>query len=509
MKRALTAQEMRRVDAAAADHGMPGSVLMENGGAAIAQLAVTHAAPNGRFVIVCGPGNNGGDGMVAARHLTSAGRTVFIELLGAVAELEGDPARNARSLNASGITLSPIPDDLPIGTGDVVIDAIFGSGANRAPEGKFADAIGRISVWRAAGAKVISADIPSGLHSDTGQPYAPCVTADLTVALGFLKLGQAIEPGASRSGQIELIDIGIPRAAQSVLGNQGTFLLEESDVRGRLPVRKAEAHKGTFGHVLVIAGSRGKTGAAALAGLAALRSGAGLVTVATRPDALAQVLHHGPELMGVELNGDGPLGMADFNALLDAADGKQALVIGPGLARGPETARVLGALLEEVSVPVVLDADGLNAFAGNVEVLDKAKGELLLTPHPGEMARLIGKTNAEVNADRVGIARAFATQHSVVLLLKGARSVISRHDGAVFINPTGNPGMATGGTGDVLAGLAGALLAQGLTPEDAAVVGAWAHGAAGDFAAAHRGHLGLVASDLLAHLGDVWTRWNR
>lgn len=509
MKRALTAQEMRRVDAAAADHGMPGSVLMENAGAAIAQLAVAHAASNGRFVIICGPGNNGGDGMVAARHLVSAGRTVFIELLGAVSELEGDPARNARSLNSSGITLSPIPDDLPIGAGDVVIDAIFGSGLNRPPDGKFADAIGRISVWRAAGAKVIAADIPSGLHADNGVPYAPCVTADLTAALGFLKLGQAIEPGASRSGQIELIDIGIPRAAQSVLGNQGTFLLEESDVRGRLPVRRAEAHKGTFGHVLVIAGSKGKTGAGALAGIAALRSGAGLVTVATRQDALGQILLHAPELMGVELVGDGPLAMADFNALLDAADGKQALVIGPGLARGPETARVLGALLEEISIPTVLDADGLNAFAGSVETLDKAKGELLLTPHPGEMARLIGKSNAEVNADRVGVARSFATQHSVVLLLKGARSVISRHDGAVFINPTGNPGMATGGTGDVLAGITGALLAQGLTPEDAAVVGAWAHGAAGDVAASRRGLLGLVASDLIEHLGDVWTRWNR
>lgn len=509
MKRALTAQEMRRVDAASADHGMPGSVLMENAGAALAKTALSMSAPQGRFVILCGTGNNGADGFVAARHLSSAGRTVFIELLGEVSSLQGDAARNARALTASGLTFAPISDDLPIGAGDVVIDAIFGTGLSRAPEGKFADAIGRISVWRAAGAKVVSADLPSGLSSDTGLPFAPCVTADATTAFGFLKLGQTIEPGAQRSGCIELVDIGIPRAAQTVLPSQGTFLIEESDVKNRLPARRAESHKGTFGHVLVIAGSWGKTGAAALVAKAALRSGAGLVTVATRPECLQPIMQHAPEIMGVELVSEGALGLGDFNSILEAADGKQAVVIGPGIDRGDETVRLLGSLLEELTIPCVLDADALNAIATNPSVLDKAKGEILLTPHPGEMGRLIGKTAAEVNADRVGIARSFATQHSVVLLLKGARTVISRHDGAVFINPTGNAGMATGGSGDVLAGLTGALLAQGLSTEDAALVGAWAHGAAGDVAAAKHGQLGLIASDLIDHLGDVWTRWNR
>lgn len=509
MKRTLTAAEMRRVDAAAADHGMPASVLMENAGAALARAALALAGPQGRFLVLCGPGNNGGDGFVAARHLAGAGRSVSLELVGDAGALQGDAARNARSLASSGLTAAPIPEELPVGAGDVIVDALLGTGLNRAPEGALADAIGRISVWRAAGAKVLSADVPSGLHADTGVPFAPCVTADATASFGFLKLGQAIEPGASRSGAIELVDIGIPRAAHAVLHSQGTFLLEESDVRGRLAPRRPDSHKGTFGHVLVIAGSWGKTGAAALAATAALRSGAGLVTVATRPEALQPVMQHAPEIMGVELVNDGPLGLGDFNSILEAADGKQAVVIGPGIARGDETGRLLGALLEELTVPCVLDADALTAVAGNPEVLDKAKGELLLTPHPGEMARLIGKTTAEIGADRVGVARAFATQHSVVLLLKGARSLVARHDGAVFINPTGNPGMATGGTGDVLAGLAGALLAQGLSTEDAAIVGAWAHGAAGDLAAARRGQLGLIASDLLEHLGDVWTRWGR
>jgi NAD(P)H-hydrate epimerase len=500
---------MRRVDAASADHGMLGSVLMENAGSALARAALALAGAQGRFLVVCGTGNNGADGLVAARHLHGAGRTVFVELLGEVAELQGDAARNLRALDASGVSCAAISDELPVGAGDVVIDAVFGSGLNRAPEGRFADAIGRISVWRAAGAKVIAADLPSGLSSDTGVPFAPCVSADATCAFGFLKLGQALEPGASRCGALELVDIGIPRAAQSVLTGPGVFLLEEKDVQDRLAPRRVDGHKGTFGHVLVIAGSWGKTGAAALSALGALRTGAGLVTVASRPEALQPILQHAPEIMGVELVNDGPLGLGDINSILEAADGKQALVIGPGIARGPETGRLIGALLEELSVPCVLDADALNALEGQVGLLDKAKGELLLTPHPGEMSRLTGRPTAELNADRVGAARQFAQAHSVVLLLKGARTVIARHDGAVFINPTGNAGMATGGSGDVLAGMTGALLAQGLSTEDAAVVGAWAHGAAGDLAVQRRGQLGLIASDLLEHLGDVWTRWRR
>lgn len=509
MKRVLTAQEMRRVDAASADHGMPGSVLMENAGLAMARTATGLAGPQGRFLVLCGTGNNGGDGLVAARHLVSAGRSVFVELLGDAASLQGDPARNLRALEASGLSCAPIPEDLPVGPGDVVLDAVFGSGLNRAPEGRFADAIGRMSVWRAAGAKVVAADLPSGLDTDTGVPFAPCVTADVTTAFGFLKLGQALEPGASRCGTLEVVDIGIPRAAQGVLAGAGVFLLEERDVQARLAPRRVDGHKGTFGHVLVVAGSWGKTGAGALTAKAALRTGAGLVTVASRPEALQPILQHTPEVMGVELVNDGPLGLGDFNSILEAADGKQALVIGPGIARGPETGRLLCALLEELTIPCVLDADALTALEGQSALLDKAKGELLLTPHPGEMARLVGRPTTEINADRVGVARQFSQAHSVVLLLKGARTVIARHDGAVFINPTGNAGMATGGSGDVLAGMTGALLAQGLSTEDAAVVGAWAHGASGDLAALRRGQLGLIASDLIEHLGDVWTRWGR
>jgi ADP-dependent NAD(P)H-hydrate dehydratase / NAD(P)H-hydrate epimerase len=261
--------------------------------------------------------------------------------------------------------------------------------------------------------------------------------------------------------------------------------------------------------VLVVAGSWGKTGSAALAGLGALRAGAGLVTVATRYRSLPHVLQHAPELMGAELSSEGPLGLNDLNALLEAADGKRAVVFGPGIERGPETARLLGAFLEELAIPCVIDADGLNALAGNLEILKKAKGELLLTPHPGEMSRLIGKPVAEVQRDRVGHARAFAREAQVVLVLKGARTVIAREDGTVFINPTGNAGMATGGTGDVLSGICGALVAQGLSSEDAAICGVYVHGLAGDCAAKRRGQMGLIASDLLDGLGEVWSSWSR
>jgi hydroxyethylthiazole kinase-like uncharacterized protein yjeF len=516
MKRALTAAQMRAVDRASIDHGMPASVLMENAGQALARGALELAAANGRFLVLCGSGNNGGDGLVAARHLAALGRAVLVELVGRPELLSGEPQRNLKALAANGVTVAPIDPDLMVGPGDVVIDALLGTGLARAPEGLFADAIGRVSVWRASGAKVVAADLPSGLDSDTGfsplgegQAQVPCVTADLTTCFGFLKLGQAIEPGASRCGRIDVVDIGIPRAALQALTGPGAHLVEESDVRRRIPERKAEGHKGTYGHVLVVAGSWGKTGAAALAGLAALRAGAGLVTVATRPEALALVLQYAPELMGIELTNEGPLGRGDLNSLLEAAEGKQAVVFGPGLGHGVDTGRLLAAFLEELEVACVIDADGLNALEGHHELLQKAKGELLLTPHPGEMSRLLGVTVAEVQRDRVSAARLLARDAQVTVMLKGARTVIARDDGEVFINPTGNPGMATGGSGDVLAGICGALLAQGLSSEDAAVAGAYVHGLAGDLVARRTGEMGLIASDLIGGLGEVWTSWNR
>jgi NAD(P)H-hydrate epimerase len=261
--------------------------------------------------------------------------------------------------------------------------------------------------------------------------------------------------------------------------------------------------------VLVVAGSPGKTGAAAMVALSALRSGAGLVTVATRPEALPWVMAHSPEIMGIPLPGEGPLGKGDLEALKAALEGKDALVMGPGIPRGPETGALIGDLLAAVEVPAVLDADALNAVAEDLKVLREAKGPVVLTPHPGEMARLWGRTTKDVQAHRVGVALNLATSLNCTVVLKGSRTLIAEAGGRVFINPTGNAGMATGGTGDVLSGVCGALLAQGIPLPKAAWTAVYAHGLAGDLMAQQRGLMGLIATDLLIGLGHVWTRWER
>jgi NAD(P)H-hydrate epimerase len=335
------------------------------------------------------------------------------------------------------------------------------------------------------------------------------VAADATVTFGYLKTGHLVEPGAQLSGQVTVADIGLPVPEGAGIRGPLTALLEEVDVRSRIRTRRPDSHKGTFGHVLVVAGSRGKTGAAALSAQGALRAGAGLVTVATRPDALFSVMSATPELMGQELPGDGPLGPNDAMAILQAAEGKQAVVLGPGIPRGEHTGHLLRTLLAELAIPMVIDADGLNALAGNLDALSSAQAPALLTPHPGEMSRLAGRATSEVQADRINAARALAQAHNAVVVLKGARSVIALENGSCFVNPTGNPGMATGGTGDVLAGVCGGLLAQGLSREDAAMIGAYVHGLAGDKVAKRTGRMGLIASDLLGGLQEVWVEWDK
>ena len=258
MRRLVTAAQMRQVDAAAIEqHGMPASVLMENAGAHLAQAALELSAAHGRFIILCGRGNNGGDGLVAARRLHVAGRQVFVEVVGGTDLLDGEPKRNLMALQAAGLSPTTIPDELRAKPGDVVVDALFGTGLSRAPEGPWAEAISRIRSWRSAGAKVVAADVPSGLHSDSGQPFDPCVEADLTVAFGLCKVGQAVEPGRMLSGQVREVEIGIPEVAWRELPRPAVWRVEEADAKARIPLRRAEGHKGTYGHVLVVAGSWG------------------------------------------------------------------------------------------------------------------------------------------------------------------------------------------------------------------------------------------------------------
>jgi hydroxyethylthiazole kinase-like uncharacterized protein yjeF len=503
MQPLLTAAETRAAEAGAERRGLPSSVLMENAGTAVAQAAANLGGPTARFLVVAGPGNNGGDGYVAARKLHAAGRQVEAWRVADAALLKGDAARNHTALEQSGVPIHASAAALPLRPGDVVIDSLFGTGLARAPSGEAADAIRQVLRWRVAGVRVLAVDLPSGLSSDTGRAFEPCVTADLTLTFGAQKVGLALEPGATLAGRIEVVDIGLGELATS------TWLLEPSDGPRWLPPRRSDTNKGTYGHLLVIAGSRGKSGAAALAGLAALRSGVGLCTIATPADALSDVQGHAPELMGVALPASAVLGPTHLDVLLAAAEGKEAVVVGPGIPRGAETHVLLGELLGRLDIPVLIDADGLNALAGHPELLQRSRAPVVLTPHPGEMARLAGKSVPEVQADRLRTASSFARANRVVLVLKGARTLVAEPGGQLRVNPTGNPGMATGGTGDVLSGMIGAFLAQGLSPADAASVGVLAHGLAGDAAARRWGRLGVIASDLTAALGEVWTEWRR
>ncbi|WP_434379911.1 NAD(P)H-hydrate dehydratase [Melittangium boletus] len=507
MRRVLTTERMRAAEQAAeAHHGLPSALLMENAGRALADVAHALAAPEGRHVVVCGPGNNGGDGLVAARFLRARGARVALVLVGDAAKRTTDVQRNLLAVGLEPQALAGVETPRP---GDVVVDALFGTGLSRAPEGAFAEAIAHMRRWREAGAKVVAADVPSGLQSDSAEPFAPCVEADVTVSFGELKPAQVLEPGATLCGEVRRVDIGLPAAAVAPRAGEELFLVEEADAREALAPRRSDTHKGTYGHVLVVAGSPGKSGAAALSALGALRGGAGLVTVATRAAVVESVLGHAPEVMGWPLETPGPLGLADLEPLLAAAEGKSALVVGPGIPRGEETARLLGELLARTEAPVVLDADALNAVAPDLGVLRRAKGPLVLTPHPGEMSRLAGVSTKALQKERVKGARDFARTHGVTLVLKGARTLVAHPDGTVDVNPTGNPGMSTGGTGDVLSGLLGALLAQGLPPPEAARTAVFAHGLAGDLMLARRGKLGLIATDVVKGLCQVWTRWDR
>lgn len=509
--RLVGSAEMREIDRTAiADLGIPSLTLMDRAGRAVAEAAVPLAGPRGRFVVVAGGGNNGGDGYVVARLLRAAGRDARVVALAPTARLSPDARAVREQAERAGV---PIDEggglaSLAAGVGDVVVDAIFGTGLSRAPEGAFAEAIARIEAARVAGARVVAVDVPSGLSADTGRPLGACVRADRTVTFAFQKLGLVLHPGASLAGEVTVADIGIPpEAARRV--PLGAELLTEPEARLLVPPRAADAHKGDAGRVLVLAGSPGKTGAAHLSLTGALRGGAGLVTLAARAEVLPLALAGRPEAMSLALAGAAPLGRADLQVLLAAAKGVDALVIGPGIPRGPETAELLAALLGRAGVPAVLDADALNAFAEAGLPPGAEDVPVVVTPHPGEMARLCGTSIAAVQADRLGIAQAKAREWKVTVVLKGARTVVADPEGPPAVIPTGNPGLATGGTGDVLAGLVGALLAGGLPPPAAGRVGAWVHGRAGDLAAARLGQRGLLAGDLGEAIGAVWAEWRR
>jgi len=508
MRPVLTAAEMRRVDERAiGELGIPGATLMENAGRGAAERILAALPGLGlprrgaRVAIVCGKGGNGGDGFVVARWLKRAGHRVEVFLLARPAELRGDAALKHRELERRGVRARVVEDAAalarPLAAAHLVVDALLGTGARGAPAPLVADAIARIN---ASGRPVVALDVPSGLPADGGAPPGPVVRAALTPTFAGVKRGLVEGPGLELAGRVEVVDIGVPAA--EVARGIHTFLLEAADVAPHFPVRRRDAHKGAYGHLLVVAGSVGKTGAAALAARAAMRAGAGLVTVATAASAQPVVASLLLEAMSEPLpeTAAKTVALEAREALDELAARRDAVALGPGLGLDADTQALARALVFECARPCAVDADALTALAGHLERLRGAPAPRCLTPHPGEMARMLGVTVEDVQRDRVATVRRFATAWGVHVVLKGAASVIGRPDGAVLLNPTGNPGMASGGTGDVLTGVLGAFLARGLAPGDALASAVYLHGLAGDLAAVRQGQEALIAGDVVEAL---------
>ncbi len=493
------------------EYGLPGAVLMENAGRGVFHLLKERYPDlaDKKVIVFSGKGNNGGDGFVIARALMDLGCRVDLLLLGQVASLKADAKLHAGIAIKAGVPVHEIDSGSlkkfqhSVRHADILIDAIFGTGFKPPATGFFAEVIDWVN---SAEKFIVAVDIPSGLDADTGQILGPHVQADLTAAFGCLKRSHCLYPAATSMGDVALVDIGLPR--QSVAEEKVRVLSpEKDDIRRTLAPRPEDAHKGSFGHVLVVAGSVGKGGAAGLTALAALRSGCGLVTLALPESVQKAVEFHPLEVMTVPLRetSTGAISLDALDALVEQFAGKAAIAIGPGLSTDPATVDLLGRLLPLAPCPLVIDADAINGLAASGFELSGLPVEAVLTPHPREMSRISGLSVEAVQADRIGAATDFASRHRVHLVLKGAASVIAFPDGSAWINPTGNPGMATAGSGDVLTGIIAGFIAQGLPVSQAALAGTWCHGAAGDRAAQSTGRIALIASDLLDMLPATLT----
>lgn len=507
----VSAAEMREVDRATSERfGVPSRTLMENAGAAVAQFVAEQYASAKRVAVICGKGNNGGDGFVAARKLHEWGREVQIVLLAEPTELRGDTAEMYKKLPItagaarSGEELKREPARAAFAA-DVVVDAILGTGFRPPVSGLYAEAIAAINL---SPSLVVAVDIPSGADADVmGEQTGAVARADAVVT--FTAPRPAHVFGSLSSGPTVVAPIGSPDEA--VVSAQQLNLISAGDVAPLLGPRPPAANKGNFGHVLVIGGSLGKAGAAAMASMAVLRAGAGLSTVATPKSVLSTVAGFHPEVMTepLEETDEGTISLRalEYGRVDKLVQGKTVLAIGPGISRNPETAEFVRTAVKKYDSPIVLDADGLNAFEGCADQLNARGRTLVITPHPGEMARLAGLTVAAVQHDRLNLARAFARQHGVTVVLKGHRTIIASPDGIIWANATGNPGMATGGMGDILTGMIAGLIAQNSKSILLSVVAAaHLHGLAGDVARETMGEQGLVATDLLAALPEAFRR---
>jgi ADP-dependent NAD(P)H-hydrate dehydratase / NAD(P)H-hydrate epimerase len=500
MKPVLTPQEAVELDRATQAGGVPAEALMERAGRAVARAAVdlTGGSYGRRAVVVCGKGNNGGDGFVAARHLARWGMAVTVVTVEDPDDLREPAAGNHRRLAETAARVRPFAVaslGRELARADVAVDAIFGTGFRGVPEDEWGEAI---EVLNASPAPVVAVDIPSGVNGTTGAVDGAAVWAALTVTFGAAKTGAMLLPGAERAGDVRVVDIGFPEA----LVPRARMLAEPADVVAAVPEREPDAHKKASGTLVVVAGSRGMTGAVRLIARAASRIGAGYVIVAVPRSVLATVQAGLTEAVFLPLDEtqDGTVAASARDAVLAAAGEADAVALGPGLTTHPETAAFVRGLVGDAPVPLVIDADGLNAFAGDAEALASRGDDAVLTPHLGELARLVGPgAGAD---DRLGAAHGLATRARAVALVKGTRSVIADPDGRAAINPTGSSFLATAGTGDVLTGIIGGLLARGVEAFEAAWAGAYLHGVAGILAGRSLGD-GAVAGDVAERLPDA------
>ena len=505
----VTAEQMRGLDFAAINtFNVPSLELMENAGRRTVEVMLDKFGdPLGRTVaIFVGPGNNGGDGLVISRHLAAKLARPVVFLLVPADKLTGDAGVNHTRLQELPVKIIEITNEEELYTAAVilgqcwtVVDGIFGTGLTRPVTGVFAAAV---KIMNEAPCPVIAVDITSGLNADTGEILGICVQAELTVTFGQAKIGQVIHPGREYSGLLEVVDIGIPEEA--VIEADIRLEMLGSNVGRWLPSRPPLVHKGTYGHLLIVAGSLGKSGAAMLCGVGGLRVGTGLVSLCI-PYGLNQIVESALwEAMSlpVQSTSDGIFSIENHTVIKNALHGKDALVIGPGIGTADTTAELVGKLYTETEIPLLVDADGLNILAADTRRLKETPGPRIFTPHPGEMSRLTGIPTLTIMKNRLEVTQEFAAKHNVFVILKGADTLVCDPHGNTAINPTGNPGMATGGMGDVLAGIIGGFLAQGLSPWQACCLGVYSHGLAGDLLAEET-TAGYLASEVADQLPFV------
>lgn len=522
--RLVTAQEMSAMDQMAIkEYGIPGVVLMENAGLKVAELVATllDDLTRSNIIVFAGKGNNGGDGFVIARHLYNRGAQVQVFLATELDKVKGDALTNLNIWRKMGQKVYQINKNkdlnlvrLALMKADLVVDALYGTGF----KGVVREMAPVIESINASGKPVVAVDIPSGLVADTGRAEGPCIKADHTVTFALPKVGLVLPNARPYVGKLHVVDISIPTGITS--GNpekkgEGSggnrFLITDQLVRNWLPRRTGSEHKGDFGRVLVIAGSRGMSGAAVLAAEAAARSGAGLVTLGV-PAGIHDIAENKlTEVMTFPLpqTDRGTLSISALEEIINRANSSDVLAIGPGLGTGPDIADLVKEVLLHLEKPCVLDADGLNALAGKTELFKAVQPDLVLTPHPGEMARLTGRTIEQIQNDRLGVTAAKAVQWGTVVALKGAGTVVAGPDGTLYINNTGNPGMAAGGSGDILTGMVAGLIAQSVEALPATAAAVYLHGLAGDAVARQKGMAGLLASDMLEQLPAVFKEMER